>query len=356
MQRKDKNFEGETIYIGIDTHKKNWKVALYHDEIVLKVFTQNPDPDQLAGFLKKNYPEAKYQCAYEAGFCGFWIQKSLAKQGVNCIVVNPADVPTSNKDKEFKTDPRDCRKIGLSLRSNLLEPIYIPTDQGLECRNVVRIYHDTSKDYTRRKNKVKAMLNFYGIKYPPEFDSDGSHWSKRFYNWLESIELKSDSGNWSLKMLIQECLSAKELKMKATKKVRELSRTERYIKNVKLLISIPGIGLITSMTILTEIENIQRFKNLDSLCSYIGLIPSTKSSGEKDRVGEITKRGNKILKGVIIESAWMAIRHDPSMLHAFIQLKKRMDKNKSIIRIARKLIARIMYVLVNEKTYELRKY
>lgn len=353
-QIKKLNFEGENIYVGIDTHKKNWKVALYHDEIALKTFTQEASPDFLVTHLKKNYPKAKYHCAYEAGFCGFWIQKHLENNGINCIVVNPADVPTSHKEKEFKTDPRDCRKIACSLRSNLLEPIYIPTDEGLECRHVVRFYNDMSRNYTRYKNKVKAMINFYGIEYPVEYQNVASHWSVGFYNWLKELRLKCEEGSWVLQVYIDECLKAKKLKQLAAKKVRELSRIDSFSNNSTLLRSIPGIGLITSMTILTEIENIKRFKGLDELCSYIGLIPSTNSSGEKERIGEITNRGNKYLKNIIIESAWMAIRSDPVLFHSFVQLKKKMERNKAIIRIARKLAARIMSVLVNQKTYEVR--
>lgn len=345
------NFNGETIYVGIDTHKKNWKVALYHNETALKVFTQDAKPELLIGYLKKHYPGASYQCAYEAGFCGFWIQKHLAKNGINCIVVNPADVPTSHKEKEFKSDPRDCRKIARSLRSNLLEPIYIPTDEGLEARNVVRFYNDMTKNYCRQKNKVKAIISFYGIEYPQEFSNTNSHWSTNFYKWLEGLTLKSENGTWTLQAHVQECLKAKEQKKIATRKVRSLSKSEQYNYLSTLLRTIPGIGLITSMIILTEIENINRFKKLDEFCSYIGLVPSTNSSGDKERIGEITHRGNKFLKGIIIESAWMALRQDTRLFHTFIALKQRMEGNKAIIRIARKLAARIMYVLVNEKPY-----
>jgi transposase len=348
------NFEGENIYVGIDTHKKSWKVALYHDETSLKTFSQEARPELLVKHLKKNYPGAQFHCAYEAGFCGFWIQKYLTKKGFNCIVVNPADVPTSHKDKEFKTDPRDCRKIARSLRSNLLEGIYIPTDEGLESRHVVRVYHDMSKNYTRYKNKVKAILNFYGIQYPMEYQSTNNHWSNGFYKWLQEVKLQSDDGNWSLQFYVQECLRAKELKKGATIRVRKISKSDRYKKSVELLRSIPGIGLITAMTIITEIEDIHRFNNLDQFCSYIGIVPTSNSSGEKERVGEITKRGNKFLKGLIVESAWMAIRRDPVLFHTYTRLTKKMESNKAIIRVARKLAARIMFVLVNEKPYEIR--
>jgi transposase len=208
-----------------------------------------------------------------------------------------------------------------------------------------------SKNYTRYKNKIKGLLNFYGIDYPSAFESTNSHWSKRFYAWLQEIKLNNEFGDWTLQSYVTECLRAKELKRIATAKVRELSKTTPFKKYIDLLRTIPGIGLIKCMTIITEIEDIRRFKNLDKFCSYIGLIPSTNSSGEKQRVGEITNRGNKFLKHVIIESAWMAIRKDPDLFHTYVKRKNNMDSNKAIIRVARKLTARIRYVLINEKPY-----
>ena len=350
------NFEDTTIYVGIDTHKKNWKVALYTDQIALKTFTQDPNPGILVKYLNKNFPNANYQCAYEAGFCGFWIQKALTKKGVSCIVVNPADVPTTNKETSFKTDPRDCRKIARSLKNNELSPIYIPSNHGLEARGVVRLYHDMVKNYTRNKNKVKGLINFYGIEYPPEFGLATTHWSASFYKWLEHIELTQENGTWYFQFYAQECLRAKEQVKIALKKVKELSEQAYYEKHVGLLRSIPGIGLVTSMTILTELGDVKkRFKNLDQLCSYIGLIPTTRSSGEKENVGEMTQRGNKQLKKSIIESAWMAIRHDPALLQTYLRLKNKMNQNKTIVRVAKKLVARIMYVLVKEQPYEIRR-
>jgi transposase len=350
------NFDGTRLYVGIDTHKKSWTVSLCTNDLTLKTFTQDPDPDLLVKHLKKNYPKAEYQCAYEAGFCGFWIQKALTAKGVDCIVVNPADVPTTNKELTQKTDPRDSKKIARSLKNQELKPIYIPSDYSIESRGIVRLYYDKVKNYTRYKNKVKGLINFYGIAYPKEFIHQGSHWSKAFYQWLTGIELSQDNGTWYFQFYIQDCLKARDQVTMALQKVKELSENQVYSKQVKLLRSIPGVGLITAMTIITELEDVNnRFSNLDQLCSYIGLIPSTRSSGEKESTGEMTTRGNKYLKKIIIECAWMVIRHDPAMLQTFKSLTSRMNANKAIVRIARKLLARIRYVLNNQQPYQIRK-
>ena len=111
------------------------------------------------------------------------------------------------------------------------------------------------------------------------------------------------------------------------------------------------IGLITAIIILTELENIARFGNIDNLCGFIGLIPSKYSTGDKEGIGNLTHRGHNVLRTAIIESAWVAVRLDPALMMSYHKLCKRMEPNKAIIRIAKKLLSRINYVLKNKQPY-----
>lgn len=345
------DFTGEDIYVGIDVHKKNWKVTIQTDETVCRTFTQDPDVNILSHYLKKNYPNANYYCAYEAGFSGFWIQQRLQKENINCIVVNPADVPTTDKEKKQKTDIRDSRKIARSLKNGELAGIYVPDQISLEERHLVRSRTMLVRDQTRYKNRIKSLLNFYGIKYPEALKSTNRHWSKRFYIWLQQIEFTTEHGKSNMLSLVNYSLYTREMILAKTREIRALSKTDKYSNQVRLLSSISGIGLISAMVFASEIQDIHRFKNIDHQCSYIGLIPNTHSSGEKENIGKMTNRGNKHMKNVLIECAWMAIRNDPALLMSFKRLCRTMEANKAIIRIARKLLSRIRYVLLNEKPY-----
>ena len=109
--------------------------------------------------------------------------------------------------------------------------------------------------------------------------------------------------------------------------------------------------LIMSMTLITELENIERFGTIDKLCSYVGLVPRTNSSGENEKTGRITPRSNRQLRSMIIESAWIAIRHDPALMMKYGELVKMMDAPKAIVNIAKKLLSRIKHVLVNKTPY-----
>ena len=121
------DFSGQSIYVGLDVHKKSWAVSIFSEQCAHKKFTQPPEADKLAQYLKRNFPGAAYQAVYEAGFRGFWAHDRLQEQGVNCIVVHPADVPTTNKERTSKRDRTDCRKLARSLRNGELKGIYVPT-------------------------------------------------------------------------------------------------------------------------------------------------------------------------------------------------------------------------------------
>jgi transposase len=347
------DFKETKVYAGIDTHKNSWKVTILVDNIFHKTFVQNPQPEVLHAYLLKNFPGAEYHSAYEASYCGFWIHDQFIKLGVKSIVVNPADVPTTDKERKQKEDKRDSRKLAMSLKSGELKGIYIPSRKGQEDRTLVRLRSTLVKDLTRLKNRVKSILYFYGIEIPEIHRSGSKIWSKKFLTWLKAIELTQISGKTSLELMIEQGEQTRQRVYQATVAIRTLSKTEPYKQLVELLTSVPGLGPLSAMILLTEIEDINRFSSEDQFNSFIGLIPMTDSSGDKDKVGNITQRKNAILRSIIVECAWVAIRKDPALLKSYQQLCKRMKPNRAIIRIAKKLSNRIRHVLISNKKYEL---
>jgi len=351
VQSKELNFKGQNIYVGIDVHKKDWKVSIQSNGLTYRTFSQPPKVTSLVEHLHRNFPEATYYSAYESGFSGFWAHRELVREGVNNIVVHAADVPTTQKEKAFKTDKRDCRKIARSLSSNELEAIHVPTLKTQEDRSLVRLRLTFRKDLTREKTRVKSMLNFYGKEIPERFYAS-SHWSEAFIKWLKEVKFETGSAEEALKLLIDQVEYLRIGMLDVTKKVRTLAASESYASDMKLMIGIPGIGLVTGIAFLTQLETIERFPCTDSLANYLGLVPNCHSTGDKENTGEMTYRGNKWLRELLVESAWMAARSDPALHLTYIKLCKRMKPNKAIIRIARKLLNRIYYVLKNKREYE----
>jgi transposase len=351
-QIKKLDFTGQNIYTGIDVHKKGWKVSIYSDELHHKTFSQDPSPKELYDYLCRNFPNATYHTVYEAGLCGFWIHDRFKEFGINSIVTNPADVPTNDKERRRKTDRVDCNKLARHLRSNELDAIYAPNQIALEDRLLVRKRKTLVADLTRYKNRIKSDLCFFGIEIPEQFTSNQSHWSKRFIRWLEALEFERWTGTYSLQILLRQAKTLREDLLDANRKIRVLAMEQKYENRVKILMTLPGIGLTTAMMILTEIDDIHRFANREKLRSYVGLTPSSHSSGDSDRHGEMIHRGNKFLRPAMIESAWTAARTDPGLHMDYVNFCKRMKGNKAIIRIATKLLDRVHYVLKNDMPYK----
>ena len=349
-QSKVLDYSGQNIYIGLDTHLKNWKVTIRVEDAFYKTFCQDPAASTLSSYLRRNFPGANYFSAYEASFSGFSAHRELNELGIKNIVVNPADIPTTDKERKQKEDSRDSRKISSQLAAGKLNAIYVPSIENEGDRSLLRFRSTLTKEISRNKHRVKSFLYHQGISIPEQF-TQNKYWSKRFTIWLKEVELPSQSARVTLTEIIEVVDFLKKRQYQIVKQIKALSQTAGYKKNVELMISIPGIGLITAMSFLPEIEDIGRFKNLDNLCSYVGLIPMTNSSGQQDGIGNITVRQNKLLRHLIIESAWIAIGNDPALMLAYQKLVKKMKPGTAIIRIAKKMVNRIRYVLNNQEFY-----
>jgi len=343
---KELNFAGKRICCGLDAHKSNWKVHARMDGKELASFSQNPDAILLSRYFKKNYPGAEVNVVYEAGFCGFGIQRSLSELGIECIVVNAADVPSSDKERKRKDDKVDARKLSRQLAEGNLKGIYIPGIQMEHARALVRQRYRLVQDQTRCKNRIKHMLMCNGVP----LNSNG-HWSGKYVKQLENVKCEPPLQT-ALNLAIEEYKQMRSLLKGATLAIRNLAEQPAFAKVQRYIQSIDGIGLINGMVIQTEIQDIERFKTLDGLCDYAGFVPDISSSDDRMVIKGITYRCNEFLRKALIESSWILIRKDPAMLMKYNEYRKRMNKNKAIIRIGKHLLSRIRYVWSNQKEYE----
>jgi Transposase and inactivated derivatives len=366
-KQKSIDFEGQPIYVGLDVHLNSWSVTIATDYIIGRTFSINNTSTVLKStkggdtygamllkHLQTHYPGGDYYTAYEAGFCGFSVHYELTKLGLSNIVVNPADIPTSQKQEVQKTDQIDSLKIALALRAGQLHGIYVPSLSTLNDRMLLRVRTGIVNEIKRYKNQVKSMLNFYGIKYKQDFDGTNYNFTKKFVGWIRNLDLVEPTGMIAKNMLLHKIESHREKLLTVTRNIRELSRSDKYQGNFNNLITIPGISLITSMSILTEVEDINRFSSSKKFIGYLGLHPTYRSSGETFQTGEITFRHNKYLRMLLVESSHIAVQKDPAMMQEFIRYRKEgKEYNVAIIKIARKLACRIYYMLRDNRKYEI---
>lgn len=350
LQSKTLDFSGTTIFCGIDVHKKNWRVNIQDREFELEDFSQDPDPATIYKHLVRRYPGANYKVGYEAGFSGFSAQRWLSEHGVNCLVLNAADVDTNDKEKRQKNDKIDARKLCNYLQGKKVKSIYIPEQRWEHSRSLVRMRGNIVSNQTRCKNRIYHLLHFSGLKLPQGYEA-GQYWSRNFVSQLEVMDCQSETLKTALQLYIKDFRQTRLLLAEVTKSIRKLCKADLYKKDLDLLRSIPGIGEINGAIILFELQDVTRFKHFDNLCSYAGLVPDTDDSGDTKISKGITVRTNYDLRVALVESSWVVIRKDPAMLMKYKNYCKRMDENKAIIRVARHLLSRINYVLKNKQEY-----
>ncbi len=346
-QGRNFDFRDQSIYVGIDVHRKSWRVTVLLGDYVQKTINLSPPGVKpLTDYLFTHYPNGNYICAYEAGFSGFWAQEGLSAFGIKTMVLHPADIPTSDKERQQKDDVRDSRKIAKSVKSGQVEGIFIPSKEQQCDRALVRRRWSLVSNRQRAMNRIKMHLHFMG-KHPEGGVVEPWKWNKNFIKWLKEQALKDRV----LCSMIKELEYARQIERELMRELRQLFSTQQYCGRMQLLRSVPGVGFLTAILLLTEIGEMNRFKTLDQLCFYAGLVPRTDSSGESERADHRTSRGNKRLRTALIECAWKSVQQDTEMALRYAELRRKMDGPHAIIKIARKVLNRIRRVWLTGQPY-----
>jgi len=339
----------QRFYVGIDVHKKSWNVTIRSGGIALKTYSMNPSPQELSKYLHEKYPGGSFMSVYESGFSGYWAHRQLEQLGLNNIVVSPNEVPTNGREKTYKTDSVDSRKLARELEKGSIKGIYIPDQLNQELRSLVRMRYQLMQSSTRLKNQIKSYLNFYGHVIPEDYQT--KHWSGIFISYLKSLNFQYGMGKEQLEMYLSDLSEKRKLMAKTIKKIKSYCEEYEFNKSIRLMMTVPGIGYITSVTIYSELIDINRFPKLENLASYVGLTPSVSASGDKETNLGLKLQHNKYLRNMLIEAAWIAVRKDPALTASFNEYIKRMSKQEGIIRIAKKILNRVRTVLKENRGY-----
>ncbi|MCL5031132.1 MAG: IS110 family transposase [Bacteroidetes bacterium] len=348
-ENKILDFKNQQFYVGIDVHKKNWSVTIRSGGITLKTYSSNASPKELSKYMHEKYPGGSYNSVYESGFSGYWAHRELEELGFKNIVVSPNEVPTNGKEKIFKTDSIDSRKLARELENGSIKGIYIPSPIHQELRSLVRLRYQIMKSNVRLKNQIKGYLNFYGHKIPENYET--KHWSGVFIKHLRSLSFKYCMGKEQLEIYLSDLTEKRKLLSRTIKKIKAYCQEYGFLEDIQLIMKVPGIGFITAVTLYSELIDISRFSKLEKLASYVGLSPAVISSGEKENTLGLKMQHNKYLRSLLVEAAWIAVRKDPALTASFNEYLKRMSKQEAIVRIAKKLLNRIRTVWKEKTEY-----
>lgn len=337
------------LFIGIDIHKRSWKIHCATDLFSGKSFTMPPKPEILKQYVLKHFSGYAVSTAYEAGCCGYRAHRSFKSYGWRSLVVNPADIHRKGKEKYTKTDKIDAQLISRELKDGRLESIIVPDIQREQLRGLFRRRNDLVKDFRRIKSLIKMQLLYFGIEVPQEFDND--HWSHKYRLWLDTLEFEYPTLRFTLDSRMRSFRFIDQELRDVSTQMRKYCK-QYYKEDYNLLRSIPGIGGIVACGILCELGDLRRFNSIKHLAGYVGLAPGVHQSGDNLRHSGITRRAHRLIRSYFIEASWQAIRSDPVMQSYY---RKHIGKNPKsvIVKIARKLLSRTLAVIKTRIPYQI---
>ena len=295
-----------TTYVAMDVHKKQHSVAmLLPNAETAEQWTVVNTAAKIRTMVRricKKAPGPVVIC-YEAGVCGFALQRQIQGERVTCIVIAPSLVPVT-PGQRIKTDRRDARKLVGYLRAGMLTEVHPPDEQAESTRDLVRSREAAQEDLLRSRHRLLKFLLRRAMHY-----REGTHWTQKHYRWLSGLRFDREQDQYIFNGYLSEILHHKDRVAELTGVIESASAQAPYAEPVGWLRCFRGIDTVTAMTIVTELFSFERFTSPRQLMSYVGLVPSEHSSGETEHKGGITKTGNRRVRRVLSQAAWNQTRH-----------------------------------------------
>ena len=308
----------DITYIGLDVHKRSIAVAVRQGGVLVHEEQLPNEPGAVtrwAGRWKRR-SKGHVKCAYEAGACGYALQRQLAKLGIPCEVVAPSLVPRKPGDR-IKTDRRDARKLAEYLEGGHLTPVHPPSPAQEAARDLCRAREDAKQDRMRCRHRLSKFLLRHGKSYSP----GRKHWTEAHRLWLTRLTF-DEAPERVVFDDYRLAVAQVDARIEALdRQIVELAQTAPYRVAVGALRCFRGIDTRTAFGLVTELHSIEHFDRASGLMAFVGLVPSEASSGERQQRGAITKAGNGHVRKLLIEAAWHA-RHKPAIP---VALRKRRE-------------------------------
>lgn len=346
---KTKDTTDSKLFIGIDVHKRSWKIHTATDLFDGSDLTIPPNAFSLQQYIIKHFSGYQVYCCYESGCCGFSHHRLFVSFGWHSLVVNPADVHRPAKAQFQKTDKIDARLLCKELKDGRLRGIHVPDIEREHLRCLFRRRNDLVKELRKIKTQIKMQLLYLGIAIPKELDQP--HWSHKFRNWLKELSFDYKTMDYCLQTRLEAFDFVDKQQRSVSVKLRAYCR-KHYKKDYYLLRSVPGVGPIVACGILCELGDLRRFKNFKQLASYVGLIPSVHQSGDNLTTSGLTPRANRIMRSYLVEATWVALRFDPVM-QEYYRSHQGKDVKRILVKAARKLLSRIHGIIRTETPYQI---
>lgn len=294
--------KSSTLFIGMDVHKDTIDVAIATNRLngtvrhYGQIHNRIDAIDKLVARLKREATTLKF--VYEAGPTGFGLYRHLTRKKHHCDVVAPSLIPKKAGDR-IKTDRRDAMRLARLYRAGDLTPVYVPAVDDEAIRDLSRAREDAMLDQRAARQRLKSFLLRHGMRYEGR-----GNWNEAHLRWLAQLILPTPAQQ----IVFQEYLNT------VTERTHRVEKLERMLQEqvkdwhfaplVAALQAMRGMRFINAVTVVAELGDLTRFDDPRQLMCFLGLIPSQYSTGERIKLGPITKCGNRHARRNLVEAAW----------------------------------------------------
>jgi len=288
-------------YVGLDVHKEGIVVAVAEGGARGEVREYGRIANTrsaLDGLARKLGREGvKLRFCYEAGPCGYGIQRQLSAGGHDCVVVAPSLIP-KRAGERVKTDQRDAVSLARLDRAGELTAVWVP-DPGHEAiRDLVRARLDAVHALRRARQQLAGFLLRQGCHYRRPA------WTKLHHRRLAGLKFEQAMHHLVLEDYIAAVEAAEARRDRLTAQIAAMLPDWTLAPVVAALQAMRGMALVNAATLIAELGDLSRFANPRQLMAYLGLVPSEHSSGASVKRGGLTKAGNSAARRLLVEAAW----------------------------------------------------
>ena len=290
--------------IGLDVHARSITAAALDSatgEVSSRKFGYSP-AEVAAWILGFDSPKA----VYESGVTGFHLARELRALGVDCVVGAVSKMQRPAADRRRKNDRSDAEFLARQLMAHNVVEVFVPDEQTEGARALSRALEDLREDLTRAKHRLTHLLIRWGHVWDERTPRGGRRgaWTRAHWEWIRSIELPDPAAQEALDHYVSEVVRIEERKREMEGRAERCAAEPRWRGRVEALRCLKGIGTATAFAIVAETGEFSRFASAPSYASWLGLVPSEHSSGERVARGGITKAGNSHLRKLLVEAAW----------------------------------------------------
>jgi len=294
----------KTTYLAFDVHAATIALGLLETgQVKPEVWEIANDPATIRKTVQRLRRGRDLRCCYEAGPCGYVLQRQLTAMGIPCDVIAPSLIPQKPGDR-VKTDRRDAAKLARLHRAGELTAIGVPTEDQEAVRDLVRAREDARRARTDARHRLTKFLLRHGLRFP------ACNWTQKFWVWIRSLVFTHAEHIKVFQHYVDMVLHLDRQIEDLEKHIDAVAEREPFKTMVGRLSCLRGIRTLAAMVILSEVYDLRRFASARQFMAFLGLVPSEHSSGQKQRRGGITKTGNGHVRRILVEAAW-AYRHHP---------------------------------------------